>query len=381
MFIERLVNLPILLDKKSHFLFGPRQTGKTSLIRKQLPNVLAFNLLESDTFSELSARPAILRERIGGPIPVVIDEIQKLPELLDEVQWLIEERGARFLLTGSSARKMKRSSTNLLGGRARSRRLLPLSSKELGDKFELARALNHGLLPSIYFSDEPTEDLKSYVGDYLQHEIAAEAAVRQLPTYARFLHTVSFFNARQVNFERLASDAQAAPSTVRNYFQILQDTLLGSVLPAWRRGGQTREVATGKFYFFDTGVARSLQGRKNFAPGTPEWGEAFEAFIFHELRCFLEYQQREGTLHYWRTHTGHEVDFILNEEVAIEVKSGTTITAADLRGLRALAEQYRMRRLLIISCDRMPRTLNDIEVLPWREFLLRLWNGDICSTA
>jgi len=375
--IERLLNLSPLLENKSHFLFGPRQTGKSSLIRAQLPQLLIFNLLESDTFAKLSARPALLRESVKQGQRVVIDEIQKLPILLDEVQLLIEERSAVFLLTGSSSRKLRRSGTNLLGGRARSRELLPLSSAELQGQFDLDRALNRGLLPSIYFSDSPEEDLAAYVGDYLRQEIAAEAIVRNVPAYSRFLQVASLFSARQVNIEKLAADAQLSPSTVRNYFQILQDTLLGHVLPPWHEGGKAREVATAKFYLFDSGVCRRLQGRGLLAPRTPEYGEAFESFIHHELRCFIAYRSRDTSLHFWRTHAGAEVDFILGDSIGIEVKASANVLPQDLRGLRVINEHYKLQRRIVVCLEPRERSADGITIMPWSEFLAQLWQGTL----
>lgn len=375
--ISRFVNLATLLDKKSHFLFGPRQTGKSTLIREQLPDVLSFNLLESDTFAELSARPGLLRERVKHGQLVCIDEIQKLPILLDEVHWIIEERGARFLLTGSSPRKLRRGGNNLLGGRARSRFLFPLCSEELGGEFDLSKALNHGLLPSLYFSDDHIEDAKAYIGDYLTQEIAAEALVRNVPSFSRFLQISALFSARQVNFEKLASDAQVSPSTVRNYFQILQDTLVGATLSPVQGKGRFRVVSTPKFYLFDTGVTRQLQGRQSYAPGTPEFGEAFEAFIFHELRCFLEYRKRDAQLEFFRTYEGHEIDFIVNSSIAIEVKASGSVSSSDIKGMRAILKVAPMQASIVVTMESHERVADGITFMPWRDFLGRLWSGEL----
>lgn len=379
MIIERILQLAELIDKKTHFLFGPRQTGKTTLIREQLPNLRTFNLLESDTFAELSARPSLLREIVQPGERIVIDEIQKLPVLLDEVHLLIEERKACFLLTGSSARKLKRGGSNLLGGRARSRQLLPLCSAELKDSLHLEECLNRGLLPSIYFSDDPNEDLKAYVGDYLSQEIAAEAIVRNIPAFSRFLRVAAQFNAKQVNFEKLASDAQVSPSTVRNYFQILRDTLIGSTLPPWPKKKQSREVSTPKFYLFDTGVARQLQGRKSYPLATPEFGDALEAFIHHELKSYIEYRRPETELSFWRTYEGHEVDFIVNSEIALEVKASNVVVQSDIKGLLAISENYPIKRRIVICQEKHERNFgeNRVEVLPWKLFLELLWNGEL----
>jgi predicted AAA+ superfamily ATPase len=375
--LSRELNLLKLLDKKSYFLFGPRQTGKTSLIKAQLPEATYINLLESNTFIEYSAKPSLLRERLSKQKIVVIDEIQKLPQLLDEVQLLIDERKTTFLLTGSSARKLRRGGVNLLGGRARSRFLLPLTSHELGAQFNLSMALNNGLIPSIYFSDDPNEDLKSYIGDYLSQEIAAESFVRNITGYSRFLNVAGFYHAQQINFEQLALEAQISPSTIRNYFQILQDTLIGTTLLPWKEGGKLREVSTPKFYLFDNGAARKLQGRPSIVNKTPEYGFAMEAFIHHELRAFIEYRKREGTLHFWRTRDKKEVDFIFNGEIAIEVKSKASLTPKDLKGLLALDAEYSLKKLIVVTEEREPRQIGKITALPWQNFLAQLWDGEL----
>ncbi|MCP4675891.1 MAG: ATP-binding protein [Deltaproteobacteria bacterium] len=364
-----------LLEKKSFFLFGPRQTGKTSLIRNTLENAIVYNLLESDAFLALSRRPALLREENtkNGSL-VVIDEIQKLPILLDEIHLLIEERNVRFLLTGSSARKLRRGGVNLLGGRARSRNLNPFISRELND-FNLLKALNHGLLPSIYFSDSPEEDLASYAGDYLREEIAAEGLTRNIPAFSRFLDVAAACNGQLVNYSKISSDAQVARSTVQEYFQILQDTLVAHVLPAWKKTTKRKPITRAKFYLFDVGVARHLQHRGVLKHQSPEFGEAFETYIFHELKSYLDYT-RSGTLCYWRSKSQFEVDFILNDVTAIEVKAKQVVGSRDLRGMKALKEEALLGNYLIVSLADRPRIVDGIKILPWRDFLDRLWDGE-----
>ncbi|MBI4600723.1 MAG: ATP-binding protein [Planctomycetes bacterium] len=289
-FIERILDVSALVRKRSHFLFGPRQTGKTSLIRRTVKAAHVYSLLESDTFLALSREPWRLRQEVreGGSL-VVIDEIQALPGLLNEVHWLIEERGVRFLLTGSSARKLRRGGVNLLGGRARSRTLHPLVSAELAE-FDLWRVLSFGALPSIYLSERPEEDLRSYVNDYLREEIAHEGLARSIPAFSRFLEVAALCNGKMLNHTQVASDAQVPRTTVHEYFGILKDTLIGYELPAWGRAKSRKPLVTSKFHFFDIGVARHIQGRGALGEKSPDLGEAFESWIFHELRSWIDYR-------------------------------------------------------------------------------------------
>lgn len=305
---------------------------------------------------------------------MVIDEIQRLPLLLNEAHRLIESRGIRFLLTGSSARKLRRGGINLLGGRARIKNLHPLTWKELGDKFDLARAMACGLLPSIYFSDEPQADLQAYAGAYLQQEIVSEGAARNVPAFSRFLKVAAQCNATIVNFTNLANDAQVARTTVYEYFEILKDTLVLHELPAWRKTKKRKPFSSSKYYFFDVGVAASLQGR-TFRPGTPEFGEAFETYLMHELLSFTDYLSGE-TLGYWRSKSGFEVDFILGDHTAVEVKSKENVSPQDLKSLRALAEEKMLRRYLCVSLEPRPRTVEGIAILPFKSFLEALWAGE-----
>ena len=305
---------------------------------------------------------------------VVIDEIQRLPELLNEVHRLIESRGVRFLLTGSSARKLRRGGINLLGGRARTKHLHPLTYGELGAQFDLHRAVERGLLPSIYFSDDPRADLQSYAGAYLQQEIVAEGATRNIPAFSRFLKVASFCNGTIVNFTNVANDAQVKRTTVYEYFEILKDTLLLYELPAWRKTRKRKPLASSKYYFFDVGVVSALQGRR-FRPGTPEFGEALETYLLHELTAYSDYVSGES-LSYWRTTTGFEVDFIFGDHTAVEVKAKENVSAQDLRSLRALAEEKQFERYLCVSLEPRARKVDGISVLPIIEFLQALWNGE-----
>ncbi len=374
--IPRVLDLRAILQKKSCFLFGPRQTGKTWLIRRSLADCKFFNLLDHETYLALSHSPKRLEEQITTKDRIVIiDEIQKLPVLLDQVHLLIEERGIHFLLTGSSARKLRRGGVNLLGGRARTRYFHPFVVQELKEEFELMRALNRGLLPSIYFSDEPELDLKSYGGSYLKEEIAAEGLTRNIPAFSRFLQVAASCNGQLINYAGIASDAQVPRTTVIEYFQILRDTLIAFDVPPWRQSVKRKPLSTSKFYFFDVGVVRSLQNRGPIKENSPEMGEMFETFIFHELRSFIDYQG-DGELRYWKSTSGFEVDFILNNTSAIEVKAKKNVGVRDLRGLLAIKDEKKLKNYVVVSLEAHPRTVDGVQILPWKEFLIRLWNGD-----
>jgi len=376
-YVPRVLDIARLARRKSLFLFGPRQTGKTALVRHALPQARVYDLLDADIFLTLSQRPTRMGEELGpNDDVVVIDEIQKLPILLDEVHRLIEQRGVRFVLTGSSARKLRRAGVNLLGGRAPSRTLHPFVYRELGSAFVLNRALDRGLIPSLYFSESPREDLRTYAGTYLKEEIAAEGLTRNVPAFGRFLEVAALCHGTLVNFAQVSNDAQVPASTVREYFQILEDTLIARFLPAWTRSRKRKAIGAAKHYFFDVGVVRHLQHRAGLQPRSPEFGEAFESYIFHELNTYSAYTD-EVPLSYWRSRSGFEVDFILGDTAAIEVKAKSPVGERDLRGLRALREEASasFKHHIIVCLEPRVRTVDGIEILPWMEFLDRLWDG------
>ena len=376
-YIKRIVDLNGLLGKKSYFLFGPRQTGKTFLIRHTLGGMRVYDLLDASIYLALSQNLSrIAQELTPQDRIVIIDEIQRLPELLNEVHRLIEERGVRFLLTGSSPRKLRRGGINLLGGRARTKYLHPLTYRELGDRFDLVYAVNRGLLPSIYFSDDPYTDLKAYTGSYLQQEIMAEGATRNIPAFSRFLRVAALCNGTIVNFTNVANDTQVARTTVYEYFEILKDTLILHELPAWRKTKKRKPLASSKYYFFDIGVAASLLERK-FHPGTPEFGEAFETYLFHELISYRNYISGEP-LSYWRSTSGFEVDFIIDDHTAIEVKAKENLSLNDIKSLRALAEEKKLKRYLCVSLEPRMRKIGDVIILPYKDFLEALWSEAYC---
>jgi uncharacterized protein len=376
-YIDRIIDLIPVLHDKSCFLFGPRQTGKTWIIKNRLQRYAYFNLLDTNTYAKFAYNPGMLKELIGSDEKIVIiDEIQRLPVLLNEVQLLIDDRGVHFLLTGSSARKLKRKGVNLLGGRARIRNLHPFVYKELSDRFNLNKALEKGLIPPIYLSNAPDEDLESYIGTYLREEVAAEALVRNIPAFSRFLTVAALSNGGIINYSNISSDSQVPNTTIQEYFQILRDTLIGADLPVWKKSRKRKPISTSKFYFFDIGVVRYLQGRTSLAPGTTEYGEALETFIFHELHSYIDYSKR-GNLHFWRSVYGQEVDFILNETAAIEVKSKPLVSGKDLKSLRVLKDEELLSHFIVIHTGEDIRITEDaIQIIPWYVFLDRLWSGE-----
>lgn len=380
MFLTRLLNLPNLLKKKSFFLFGPRATGKSSLIRQQFQdNVPVLNLLDSRLFLRLNEAPYAL-ESIIHAYPthstVIIDEVQRIPMLLNEVHRLIEEQKIRFLLTGSSARKMRQHHTNLLAGRAWEAHLFPLTSHEIPN-FNLERYLQIGGLPPVYLSDEPQEELLAYVNTYLQQEIQMEALVRRIPAFSRFLTVAALTSGQMLNFSNIANDTGIPISTVREYYQILQDTFLGFLIPGWTKTIRRKPLSTTKFYFFDLGVKNTLAGIKHLEPASDLYGQAFEHFIALELQAYISYRRLHISLNYWRSSHGHEVDFIVGDTIAIEVKTTQQVTAKHLKGLYVIAEENICQKYYLISLDPINRKLDSIEILYWRDFLQRLWNDSI----
>ena len=378
-YFKRELDLTAVLKQKSCFLFGPRQTGKSSLVENVFEGyAIILDLLDNETYLRLQQNPTTLAERIAADPEkiVVIDEVQRVPELLNEVHRSIERYKRRFLLMGSSARNLRRKGVNLLGGRARSRFLHPLVSNELGKKFDLTLALHRGLLPAIYFSDDPWDDLKSYVGDYLTQEILAEAATRNLPAFSRFLEVAAISNGQMVSYEKISNDAQVPRSTVQSYYEILRETLIGRDLPAFRKTKSRKAITTSKFHFFDLGVVNYLKKVRQIPENSSDFGGAFEAWVFHELSSFCDYRGVEE-LNYWRSRSGFEVDFILNGELAIEVKATRTVSEGDLRGLRALGEEIPLRQKILVCCETARRKVGDIEIMPYAVFAKSLWEGEL----
>jgi predicted AAA+ superfamily ATPase len=363
------------------FLWGPRQTGKTTFLRDNYPQAKFYDLLDGDLRAGLSVRPAQIREEVLAEQPeiVVVDEVQKVPALLEEVHWLLENTATRFILCGSSARKLRRESRDLLGGRAIDFHLLPLTSQEIGE-VDLKKLLNHGALPSHYLSEDPRRLLKAYVNNYIQEEIIDESATRNIPAFSRFLQIVGFCHGQQLNYANVARETGVSSSTVRNYFQILDDTLLGFTLDPWKKRRKRRLADTAKFYLFDIGIANQLHPESStVSEGSDHFGFAFEHFLLNEVRAVLDYGMLEHRLSFWRTSSGFEVDLIVGDmELALEFKSGRELRGADLKGMRALLEEHTPRRSIVVSRgERRRKTEDGIEIVPWRDFCTQLWSGEL----
>ena len=367
-------------ENDSVFLWGARQVGKSTLLQKLFPDARIYDLLKSEEYSRLIRRPQLLREELehlDHNALVIIDEIQKIPQLLDEVHWLIVNRNIRFILCGSSARKLKRLGTNLLGGRAISTHLYPLVSAEIPD-FNLIRAINNGMIPRHYTIDNPQKRLQAYIGDYLKEEIQNEAIVRQLTSFNRFLDVAAQSDGEIVNYTNIAQDCGVSSVTVREYFNILEQTLIGYIIPAFTQSKKRKVLQSPKFYYFDIGVVNHLLHRRNLSPGSTDFGHAFEHFIIQEIIAFLGYTDSYEQLSYWRTSTGYEVDAVIgNGRIAIEIKSSEEIQSKHTKGLKAFEEEFPNTRKIIVSLDKNRRTLNGIEIIPATEFLKMMWNNEI----
>ncbi len=377
--LDRWVKLPDLLAKKSFFLFGPRSVGKTTLIRNQLAKAKVYDLLNAATYRRLLRQPSILLEenRQAPSHIIAIDEIQKLPSLLDEIHRLIEQYNMTFLLTGSSARKLKRGASNLLAGRAWRAELHPLVSSEIHD-FKLVTYLNDGGLPHIYDNPHAAEELRNYVALYLQEEIQAEALTRNLAAFSTFLDVIALGNGEELNYESLASDCGVAATTVKNYVQILEDTLLGYSLPGFTRTKKRKATTRAKHYLFDVGVVNELANRGKIRLRSPLFGNAFEHFIIGEVRAYLSYSRRGERMTYWRSTSQFEVDLLIGQALAIEIQGTNTVGKKHLRGLRALMEESLIEHYAVVSLDCDKRMTDDgIVIWPWEEFLAALWADEL----
>jgi predicted AAA+ superfamily ATPase len=373
-----------LSSEETCFLWGPRQTGKSTLLKTRFPNAITYDLLLSTQYRRLVSDPSILRQecearglnRSNQKDPIIIDEVQKIPELLDEIHWLIENRGLRFILSGSSPRKVKRSHANLLGGRAVRYQLFPLIYPEIPN-LSLHKALNSGLLPRHYLAKSPAKLLEAYVTDYLKEEIAAEAVARNIPAFNRFLEAAAITNSEMVNFNNIANDCGVSAPTVKGYFQILEDTLIGKFIPAYQERAKRRLIRTPRFLFFDMGIVAHLTRRGEVQEGSELFGKAFTHFITLEVLAHSSYSDLNYPVTYWRTVSQFEVDLILGNELAVEIKSTDRVMNRHLKDLRALKEDHTFNCILV-SLDPAPRKTPDgILILPWQDFLERLWSNKI----
>lgn len=374
---QRLLPLRQLIQNANYFLFGPRSTGKSTWISEQLDDdAVIVDLLLDDVYEEYLRRPSLLRERFANTRKiVVIDEIQKLPKLLDEVQSLIVKHRIRFLLTGSSARKLKKDGANMLGGRAREAHFFPLLYKEIPD-FDLIRYLNFGGLPIIYLSKEPVEDLKAYVRLYLNEEIKKEAAVRNYERFVRFLDVMALCNGQEINYARLASDTGVPARTIEGHIEVLKDTLIAYELFPYTKTKKRKAVTRSKFYFFDTGVANQLAGRLPLTAKHAEIGTSFEHFVINEVRAYLSYRRRDENLYFWRSRD-REVDLLIGEKLAIEIKFADKIKSDLFSGLLALKQERSHKEYHLVGRFREGGYYEGCRYWNWQVFLDQLWRDQL----
>ncbi|MBI4238397.1 MAG: ATP-binding protein [Deltaproteobacteria bacterium] len=363
--------------KKSFFLFGPRGTGKSSWVRAQFPHALYIDLLESELYADLLAHPSRLEQLIptGFQYAVIIDEVQRIPELLNEVHRLIERDRRQFVLTGSSARKLRRKGVNLLAGRALTFLCYPLTVQELGADFELAHSVRHGHLPCAYTEEDPTRYLESYIRTYLREEVQQEGLTRNLAAFSRFLEAASFSQASVLNISAVANDCHVERKVVEQYFGIVEDLLMAVRLPAFTKRAKRRLVAHPKFFFFDVGVYRTLRPKGPLDRPEEIEGVAYETLIFQELRALNDSYHYGYDLYYWRTSQGTEVDFICYGPrgiKALEVKRAAKIRPADLTGLRAFLKDYPMASACCVYGGNRKMREGGIDIIPIQEFLRQI---------
>ena len=364
----------------SLFLWGARQTGKSTLLKTLFPDARRYDLLKSEEFERLFRNPELLREELQDADPrrlVIIDEVQKIPRLLDEVHWLMSNRDIRFVLCGSSARKLMRCGANLLGGRALRTVMYPLVSAEIPD-FDLHKALHNGMLPRHYMTQNPQRRIQAYIGDYLNEEIRAEALSRNLLSFTRFMEIAAQCSGEMIVYKNIAQDCGVSANTAKEYFQILEQTMIGYLISGFTATTKRRAISAPKFYYFDVGIVNYLRKGNTMAQGTEAFGRAFEHLLMQEIIAYLGYNYGDEKPTYWRTSGGYEVDCIIgNGCVAIEFKSCDEVKSRHTKGLKAFQEEYPQARLVVVSMDKYKRVMNDVEIFPATEFLSELWKGKI----
>ena len=374
--------------RQSAFLWGPRKTGKSTYIGQRFPDSLVYDFLKTDLMLDFNRRPALLREQLLAKSeaflshPIVLDEVQGVPLLLDEVHWLIENRDLRFILCGSSARKLKRGRANLLGGRAWRYEMYPLVTDELNDgDLDILKILNRGLIPDHFSSTQYRRSLNAYLQDYLKEEVFAECLTRDIPAFSRFFEAMGYAHGELTNFSNIGRECGVSSKTVKEYYQILVDTLLGSMVAPFKRR-QSRQVISraSKFYLFDVGIAGMLVKRHLQETKGADFGRALEHLIFCELKAHASYSELHYDVHFWRTKSGLEVDFVLgNGEVAIEVKGTSRVEDKLLRAMRAFIDEYAPSKALVVCNEPAERVAGPIRIVPWKTFLQSLWAGEVIS--
>lgn len=376
---RRIFDIENRLDE-AMFLFGGRQTGKSTLLKERFPKAVYIDLLKSDVRNRFKQHPEEFRESLLRYPPetlVIVDEIQKVPELLDEVHWLMVEKGLWFILSGSSARKIKKSGANNLGGRAIPETLFPLVSAEIPD-FDLERAVQNGMIPRHYAVANARNRMRAYIDLYLKEEIIEEALVQNADEFVRFMEVAAIMDGEILNYENVASDCEVSANTVKAYYKILVDTLLGFEVPAYRKVIKRKLYKAPRFYYFDVGIANHLTKRYHLAPRTPEYGHAFEHLIMQEISAYLGYTNSDEELTYWHTYENLEVDAVIGDaRVAIEIKSKEHIDNDDKKGVTEFAKEHPDTRQIIVSRDRISRRSGDVDLYYVTDFFKALWAGEI----
>lgn len=376
---HRIFDIENRLDE-GMFLFGGRQTGKSTLLKERFPKAVYIDLLKSDLRNRFKQHPEEFRESLLRYPPetlVIVDEIQKIPDLLDEVHSLMVNNGLWFILSGSSARKIKKSGANKLGGRAIPETLFPLVSAEIPD-FDLGRAVQNGMIPRHYMVADARKRLQAYIDLYLSEEIVEEAAVQNLDDFVRFMEVAAISDGEIMNYENVASDCGVSANTVKAYYKILVDTLLGFEVPAYRKVIKRKLYKASRFYYFDVGIANYLTGRHHLSDKTPEYGHAFEHLIMQEIVAYLGYTDSEEPLSYWHTYDNHEVDAVIGDaRVAIEIKSTDHVDHDDKKGLIEFAKEHPETKQILVSRDRISRRSGDVDLYYVTDFFKALWAGEI----
>ncbi len=381
--IKRILSIE-LPQGQSAFLWGPRKTGKTTYLKERFPDSIVYDFLKTNLFFEFSKRPYLLREQLLAKdrnrlkYPIILDEVQKVPQILDEVHWLIENMDLSFILCGSSARKLKRGNVNLLGGRAWHYEMFPLTTAELKD-WDLLHILNQGMIPDHYLKKGYKKSLQAYTQDYLKEEVFAEGLTRNIPAFSRFFEAMAYSHGELTSYLNIARECGVNSKTVKEYYQILVDTLLGTMIKPFKKR-QNRQVITRapKFYLFDVGIAGAMTKRHLLEEKGEFFGKAFEHFILMEIIAYNSYKELNFEINFWRTKSGLEVDFILGGgEIAIEVKGSQNISKKDLYPMKAFVNEYSPRIALVVSNEREERMHEKIHIVPYKKFLDNLWLGNI----
>lgn len=386
-YIRRVLEIGRLLEESSLFLFGPRMTGKTAYIENELQKkaILSITFLDGDTLDAFRRNPVLLRSMLNGRTEglVIVDEVQLFPPVLLDIQYIMTHSDIHFLLTGSSARKLKRSGSNLLGGRAGIVPMHPLVWKEIRDRNpDLDCIFATGMLPKAFTAKSYQTQLRNYVRGYLDNEIAAEGERRDLGVFSSFLTFAASENTELVNYTNVSRDIGMSADTIKGWYQILVDTFIGYYLRPYRKGSKRIPVNTSKFYFFDVGVARTAARMPVPSETMTEYGKMFENYIFMELKAYIDYRMTDDELYFWRTREGYEVDFVVENKVAIEVKTSKNISNRELRGIRAFMDENAVKDYIIVCRELFERTTEDgIRIMPWKVFLDKLWNNEIVSIA